>query len=225
MSRAVFITATDTGAGKTWVTQHLLRLLLQKGEDVQALKPIASGMLPSGLNEDVDILLSEQPHKTQPMLNFHTFSNPVAPAMAAQLEQHTLDQETLALWLQQQRQQQQLTLIEGVGGLMVPLGVAGQETWLLSDWIQDIPDVDVLLVVPLRLGCMNQVLLSCSLLASLNITPICLLFNDIDQQGEAEKTMALLKPCLSRIFDTLPPLIAVQHRQDLSQLYPILETR
>ncbi|MDQ6976567.1 MAG: AAA family ATPase, partial [Ghiorsea sp.] len=41
MSGSIFITATDTGAGKTWVTAHLLKQLLAKGKSVQALKPIA----------------------------------------------------------------------------------------------------------------------------------------------------------------------------------------
>lgn len=218
MPRSIFITATGTHAGKTWVTEQLLSLLQGLAQDVQALKPIASGRLASGMNEDVALLLAKQPHKTLAAINFQTFQHPVAPALASQLEQQDLDVEQLLDWLINQENMHDLTLIEGVGGLMVPLIANDKQTWLVSDWLQAMLDVDVLLVVPLRLGCMNQALLSCTALANMGKTPKWVVFNDIDSNGTGLATINILKPCLAKIFAAEPMLVCVEQAQDLLEI-------
>ncbi|MDQ7001660.1 MAG: dethiobiotin synthase [Ghiorsea sp.] len=212
MSRSIFITATDTGAGKTWVTANLLKLFLAKGESVQALKPIASGTMDSGVNEDVQ-LLRDAGKTTERDINFHTFKTPVAPALAAQKEKHTLCPETLLAWIKEQETQKQTTLIEGVGGLMAPLLPRGQ--WLVSDWLQAMPHADVLLVVPLRLGCMSQVLVHCAYLASIQRIPKWIVLNDLEQNDTGEETMCIIAPYLADIFDKMPSLLVVRQTSDL----------
>ena len=60
MGRKIFITATDTGAGKTFVTANLIRLLLEQGISASAIKPVASGVSADGINEDVEALMQAQ---------------------------------------------------------------------------------------------------------------------------------------------------------------------
>ena len=217
MSRSIFITATDTGAGKTWITANLFKLLLAKGESVQALKPIASGMLASGINEDVQVLM-DVGKTLEKAINFHTFQAPVAPALAAHKENHTLSPAALLAWVEQQQALKQTTLIEGVGGLMAPLVLNEQHQWLVNDWLQAMPQVEVMLVVPLRLGCMSQVLVHCAYLASIQRTPKWIVFNDIEQTQTAAETIRIISPYLCNIFDKLPTLVVVEQTSDLASI-------
>ena len=216
MSRSIFITATDTGAGKTWVTAHLLRKLLLQGIDAQALKPIASGILDSGLNEDVACLLDVQGNREASDINFHTYVSPVAPALAAELEHKGIQPDDMYAWIKKQSRKAELTLIEGVGGLMVPLQAKPEHLWLVSDWLEQMADADVMLVVPLRLGCMNQALLSCQCLNAINRAPKWIVFNDIENNHSGEETKRILFPFLQRMFQQIPEILCVQNPDDLN---------
>ena len=216
MSRSIFITASDTGAGKTWVTANLLKHLLAQGESAQALKPIASGVLTTGVNEDVQLLMDAASTSEQ-AVNFHTFQTPVAPALAGQKEKCALSPEKLLTWIRQRETEKQTTLIEGVGGLMAPL-VLGEKPWLVSDWLQAMPDAEVMLVIPLRLGCMSQALVHCAYLASIQRTPKWIVLNDLQHNQTGEETMRIISPYLSNIFDKLPSLVVVRQTSDLASI-------
>jgi len=215
--RSIFITATDTGAGKTWVTANLLKLLLAKGKSVQALKPIASGMLASGINEDVQVLM-DAGKTSAAAINFHTFQAPVAPALAAHKEDYTLSPKALLAWIEQQQTLKQTTLIEGVGGLMAPLILDEQHQWLVGDWLQAMPQAEVMLVVPLRLGCMSQALVHCAYLASIQRAPKWIVLNDLEQNQTGEETMRIISPYLVNMFDKLPTLVVVRQTADLASI-------
>lgn len=216
MPRSIFITATDTGAGKTWVTEHLIRHLLVQGVDAQALKPIASGLLPSGLNEDVETLLLAQGKTDASQINLHTYQMPVAPALAGKAEGHSYTPESLQGWIKEKEALAEVTLIEGVGGLMAPLIASEIHSWLVGDWLQAMSSAEVMLVVPLRLGCMNHLLLSCAYLASIQRQPKWIVLNDLDGQGQGEETKCLLSPYLLNIFGHVPQIYCVRQPQDLA---------
>ncbi len=220
MSRAIFVTATDTGAGKTWVTGHLVRHLLSQGIDAQALKPLASGLSASGLNEDVATLLEAQGKQNADQINFHTYVTACAPALAAQIEEHRLNADDLTDWVVARAAEADVTLIEGIGGLMVPLIPGRDQTWLVSDWLQETAAAEVLLVAPLRLGCMNHLLLSCALLAGLHRGPNWIVLNDIDGDDSGEETKQILLPYLRRILKSDFEVICVRQPEDL---WPILD--
>lgn len=218
MSRSIFITGTDTGAGKTWVTAGLVKHLLACGVDALALKPIASGMMASGVNEDVGVLLDAQPKLSAKTINFKTFERPLAPALAANLAQQQLDKAALLIWQKQQETHADVILIEGVGGLMVPLIATDACAWLVSDWLAEMAEAEVLLVVPLRLGCMNHALLSCALLAQMGRVPKWIVLNDIEKNGTGEATKATLIPSLQTMFSELPQVLCVSDYSDLSSV-------
>jgi len=208
MSRTIFITATDTDAGKTWVTHSLLQAMLSQGVDAQALKPVASGKNGDGLNEDVALLLDAQPSKHSQDINYVTYDFPLAPALAAKKQGLGFNAEQLLAWQDKQISQHDITLIEGVGGLMVPLRV-DEKPWLVSDWIQTTAQVEVMLVVPLRLGCMSQVLTHCQCLAGIGSLPRWIVFNDMSQTGGFDETQMTLKPILQNMFAQPPNMICL----------------
>jgi len=152
-----FITATDTDAGKTFVTTLLLQGLMQIGESAIGVKPIAAGGNEQGLNGDA-LLLQRHSGIALPyeLVNPISFSAPVAPHLAAVLEQRPIDESELdiALNVWQQLPAKQL-LIEGAGGWLLPLN----DKRYLADWVGK-HRLPVILVVGVKLGCLNHAMLS-----------------------------------------------------------------
>lgn len=155
--QTVFITGTDTDAGKTYVAVALLQGLQALGWRTVAQKPIAAGVNAAGLNTDA---LQLQQHSTQALsyalVNPYCLTDAVAPHLAAakiglQLEEVVLTKHLRLL----QQQQADIALIEGAGGWLLPLN----EQQSLADWViaQKMP---VLLVVGMKLGCLNHALLT-----------------------------------------------------------------
>jgi len=223
MSSSIFIVATDTDAGKTWVTTQLFKQFQDQGLAVRALKPIACGVqvAPSNesaaLNEDVQQLCNIQPQRKISDINFKTYHQPLAPALAAKVE-GAFSPEALLLWIGDLQHQMEITLIETVGGLMTPLLATDGNVWLVSDWLQQMLDTQVLLVLPLRLGCMNQALLACAELQRLDRSPTWIVFNDLDGNGTADETITILMPCLKRLFGHVPKLLISNQGQQTLQL-------
>jgi len=170
---SVFITATDTGAGKTWVTAGMIRSLLVEGMHAIALKPIACGKDAHGHNEDITTLLTAQNMTDAHEINRYHFDLAAAPAQAAAAQCQSIDPTELLQWCEQQAAATDICLIEGVGGLMVPI----TERWLVSDWIAAMPDFDIWLVVDCKLGAINQTLLSLAQLKQMGRMPTKVFFN------------------------------------------------
>jgi len=181
--RRIFITATDTGAGKTYVTASLLRSLKGAGRDVIGLKPVASGSEGAEVSPDVAALLEAQgmPESVAVNMNLYSFDAALAPSQAAAKENRSIDPEKLLDWCEKQSRDHEISLIEGVGGLMVPLA----KDYLLADWLHDMPDCEVLLVVRARLGGINHALLTLDKLNRMGRPPRWVVINDVDGEGEA----------------------------------------
>lgn len=160
MAQAFFITGTDTDAGKTSVAAGLLCAAKQQGCSTLAMKPVASGcdMSAEGLrNSDALALIAQS---TVPLpytqINPYAFAPAIAPHIAAQeagVELSVADlYRTAQVILQQQAD---FTLIEGAGGWRVPISA----TEFLSDFAIAL-QLPVILVVGVKLGCINHALLS-----------------------------------------------------------------
>ncbi len=194
MAYKIFITATDTDAGKTWITASALRQLRRQHEVVRGVKPIACGVDRAGENMDVRLLLEAQALDDSRQINRYTFRQPAAPLMAAQSEQREVVREELLHWCEMAGQGGELLLIEGVGGLMVPLA----ERYLVSDWLRDLHDAEVWLVVACRLGAINQALLSLYLLQEMGRNPARIFFNAASKELDCwiEPTVEAVQPYL-----------------------------
>ncbi len=176
MSKAVFITATDTDAGKTWLSKHLIQALLKQRESAKAIKPIACGLNTNGDNEDVRILLEAQGLAYASDINCYSFYKPAAPSIAAHAEGKSIDPSALKAWCFEQLEKNKLCLIEAIGGLMVPI----TPNYLVSDWLSDMPDLPVILVIGAKLGCINHALLSLSHLRNIGRDPAWIIINNSD---------------------------------------------
>ncbi len=155
----VFVAGTDTGVGKTLIACALLRGLAARGLRVAGMKPVAAGARRRrGVwhNEDVEQLRAAgNVDVPAEWINPYCFAPPVAPHLAAREAGVSIRMATIARCHSRLAGLTDIVVVEGVGGLLVPLGPR------LS--AADIPrrlDLPVLLVVGLRLGCLNHALLT-----------------------------------------------------------------
>jgi dethiobiotin synthetase len=133
----VFITATGTDIGKTFIAAGLIRALRSQGRAVDAVKPVISGLAMAALAEsDSGRLLAalERPLTQSELVAMSPwrFAAPLSPDMAAAREGRSVDFDTLLAWSQDRiARRPDVLLIEGVGGVMVPLDA----THTVLDWM------------------------------------------------------------------------------------------
>jgi dethiobiotin synthetase len=151
----IFITGTDTGVGKTLVACALVRVLASRGRRVVGLKPVASGAGPSrsGLrNADALALAAESTVKLPyELTNPHCFEPAIAPHLAAAEAGVRVAPDDLVDWYGRATASAEFAVVEGAGGWRVPLHPDG--------FLSDLPErlgLGVVLVVGLRLGCLNH---------------------------------------------------------------------
>ena len=154
-----FITGTDTNVGKTWVTLALMGFFRARGLSVLGMKPVASGCVVQGgvlRNEDA-LLLQES--ATWPIdyakLNIYAFAPPIAPHLAARQSGQNIELERIARQCRELERQADCVLVEGVGGWEVPLNTGER----VSD-LAKLLKLPVILVVGMRIGCLNHALLT-----------------------------------------------------------------
>lgn len=155
MPRGYFVTGTDTGVGKTLVACALLRALAATGKAVIGMKPVAAGS-EGGRWMDVDALAAAS-SVTAPakLVNPYAFEAPVAPHIAAAIAGARIDVETVARAHEELLRRAQVVVVEGVGGFLVPLN----ERDTVADLARRLA-LPVVLVVGMRLGCLNHALLT-----------------------------------------------------------------
>jgi len=155
MIRGIFVTGTDTAVGKTIVAAGLVRLAAGRGRRVVGLKPVASGAVrtPDGLRNEDALALAAESSVPLPygLTNPFCFEPAIAPHVAAAEAGVAISLPDLASWYARAAAQADLAIVEGAGGWRVPLHPEG--------FLSDLPEqlgLDVLLVVGLRLGCLNH---------------------------------------------------------------------
>lgn len=152
-----FITGTDTGVGKTWVTIALMRMLQRQGCLVTGMKPVAAGcqwLEGQWKNEDA-LLIQRHASLALPyqQVNPYAFELPVSPHLAA--AGAPVDVDLLNNLFTELQQQADVVLVEGAGGWLSPLS----DDLANADLAEKL-GAPVILVVGIRLGCINQGLLT-----------------------------------------------------------------
>jgi dethiobiotin synthetase len=225
MSRVdYFVTGTDTNVGKTLVSAALIRSLANHGLKVAGMKPVAAGAeLRDGTlwNEDVALLSSEAnvivpTHLISPYL----FKEAAAPHVAAALEDQHINPATIFKAFEQIRAQTEAVIVEGVGGFCVPL-TPQTDTADIAARLQ----LDVILVVGLRLGCLNHAFLTAEAIAARGLRLAGWVVNQIDpaMPHQAANIEALRErlpaPCLGSLPRMPVPSAALAvDKLDFSQL-------
>lgn len=158
MSRqGFFITGTDTGVGKTWVTVALMRFLRRQGYNVAGMKPVAAGCRwLDGQWKNEDALLIQQ-NASLPLaynqVNPYAFELPVSPHIAAAGAE--IDVCLLNKIFNDTKRQADMVLVEGAGGWFSPLGDEISNA-ALAETLR----LPVIIVVGVKLGCINHALLT-----------------------------------------------------------------
>lgn len=185
MKEVYFVAGTDTGVGKTRVSEVLIKTALNAGLSVAALKPVAAGgkLTADGVrNEDalqlgraINIKLSYEE------LNPCVLREPLSPHIAAARAGVTLvAQDIAAACLPALNKQADFTIVEGAGGWRVPLN--DRET--MADLVHAL-QIPVILVVGMRLGCLNHALLTAESIAADGLEMVGWVANCIDPDMEA----------------------------------------
>ncbi len=164
-SHGLFITGTDTGAGKTLVASALLRAFAHSGLRAVGMKPVATGCRAEALdraNEDVAALLAaSNVHAAIDLVNPYCFEPAIAPHLAAQQAGYCISLAHIRDCYLALAGLADRVVVEGAGGLLVPLGP--REDW--GDLVK-LLDLPVVLVVGMRLGCLNHALLTAEAIRS-----------------------------------------------------------
>jgi len=163
-AEALFVTGTDTGCGKTRASLALIAHYRARGERVLGMKPIASGSAATdeGLRNADALALQAAASGPAPyaLVNPYAFAPPIAPHLAAAEAGAAIRLGPIADALAKLRADTDRVIVEGVGGWRVPLGTDLE--------VADLParlELPVVLVVGLRLGCLNHALLSAESIA------------------------------------------------------------
>lgn len=165
---ALFITATNTDVGKTYVTLKLIKALAAHGLNVGVFKPIETGVIHTGPDATILLEACQKVNKHFNSLNVsditaYTFPLPAAPFCAD--TEKIIEIEKIVNKYHKLSKLCDILLVEGAGGLHVPI----TKTFNMIDLIVKL-NIKTLLVTPSRLGCINDTLLSLEALKSRHIT-------------------------------------------------------
>lgn len=180
-----FVTGTDTGVGKTIIACGLAAVLKEEGFDIGVFKPFLSGISRDHPESDTSLLkrLSKTSLSHKDITPFE-FKEPLAPYIAGKLEGKLIGiEDALAYW-EMIRGKHQSFIIEGAGGISVPLG----ENFLVSDLIKAF-QLPIVIVARPNLGTINHTLLTVHYAKSLGIRIAGIVLNGISENPDlAEKT-------------------------------------
>jgi dethiobiotin synthetase len=172
--RGVFITATDTGVGKTLVASALVKCLAQRGIDVGVMKPIETGVSQSTKAQSDGTRLRKAAGADDPPVEVspYVFRLPVTPLSAARAEGKTVQMATILRTFRTLRQKHTFIVVEGVGGIYVPI----THTLNLSDLICQMR-LPAIVVGQSGVGGINHALLTLHVLREQNIRVVALVLN------------------------------------------------
>lgn len=200
MNHAYFVTGTDTGIGKTHITCTLLHAARRQGLTTVGMKPIAAGTEADGRNDDVTRLLAASSVKPPlEWVNPYLYDPFIAPHIAAREAGWPIDIAVIGQAFARLSALAELVWVEGVGGFRVPL----DEQLDAADLAQAL-NLPVVLVVGMRLGCLNHALLTVEALARRGLSLAGWVANQIDP------AMARFEANLETLQARLPaPLLGV----------------
>lgn len=155
-----FVTGTDTDVGKTLIAAALLHRCVERGWRSVGMKPVAAGALRTaegGLrNADVDMLVSAgNVRASAEDINPYCFEEAIAPHLAAAHAGRIIEPACIQAGFQRLKTQAEALVVEGAGGFLIPLGEEYDSARLACEL-----GLPVVLVVGMRLGCLNHALLS-----------------------------------------------------------------
>jgi len=222
LPRGFFVTGTDTGVGKTRIAIALLRALIEAGARAAGMKPVASGCeLRDGrlVNEDALALIAAgNVQAAYEDVNPYAFAPPIAPHVAARQAGTVVDRARIRASYLRLAARTDSVVVEGAGGWLVPVGPHAT----LADIALDFA-LPVILVVGMRLGCINHALLTAQAVAASGLTLAGWIANDpgpvMPERAASRAAIAerMAAPCLADVGSGASALsIAAQLRRGLA---------
>jgi len=196
-----FITGTDTAVGKTYLTRLMIASLRAEGRDAYGFKPISCGD-----RDDGRMLAEISGNLPIDVANPLHFASPVAPYVAALLENKSIDPAVLVKAYQKFSENKEIVLVEGAGGWEVPI----TENYFISDLAMDL-GLPVILVAANRLGALNHILLTLAAIEAKGLTCAGIILNQLED--EMDTPMITNKGILASLTD-IPVLDHIIHNQD-----------
>ena len=181
-SRGIFITGTDTGVGKTVIAVAILRALVAEGVRAVGMKPVAAGFAPgTTVNADVAALMAAgNVDAPRDEVNPYSFGAAIAPHLAAARVGVAMEVDAIARAYRRLSARAEVVVVEGAGGALVPLGPRAD----MLD-IATALGLPVVLVVGMRLGCLNHALLAALAVSARGLPLAGWVANRIDPSMEA----------------------------------------
>lgn len=204
---AYFVIGTDTNVGKTYIAAGLVKHFVDLGFNTVAMKPVASGcdmlqtasLPPVLMNADVTALLAASNMQVPlSLVSPYRFAPPIAPHIAAAQAGVDISIEHIAAAYQQLAAMAEVVIVEGAGGFFVPLSADAT----LADLAVKL-DIPIILVVAMRLGCINHALLTVAAIEARGLKFAGWIANTVDADMDrfAENLASLQQriaaPCLS----------------------------
>ncbi len=180
MAKGFFIIGTDTGVGKTTVSCGLLDGFANLGLRVIGMKPIATGSTGTPGDDIERLKAAANVVSKQEWINPYAFTPAISPHLAARRSGIKISVDAIAAAYLRLAQIADVVIVEGVGGFRVPLD-ADSDT---ADLIVKL-DLAIVLVVGMRLGCLNHALLTVEAIKNRRLSPVAWVANRIDPDFDA----------------------------------------
>ena len=212
-----FVTGTDTGVGKTLISCALLHGFSAQGKRVVGMKPVAAGCDDDGQNEDVlQLRAAGNVAVGYGQINPYCFVPAIAPHLAAQRAGVIMQFSRIAASYHELAAQADVVIVEGAGGLLVPLN-AQQDS---ADLVEEL-GLPLILVVGMRLGCLNHALLTVEAIKQRGLTLAGWVANIIDpEMAMIEQNIAALQQRIAApLLGTVPYFPEADARVAARQLH------
>ena len=216
MSKGLFITGTDTNAGKTYITSLMLSALRGERVDAVGYKPICCGdrndavtlAASSGIDFKDEVMMDK--------INPIWLKTPAAPHVAAMFENCPISKEDIVAHHRKLAAEHQCVITEGVGGWLVPIN--GME-FSVAEMAVAIGD-PVVLVVGNKLGALNHTLLTVEAMRSRGVEPVGLIFNNLVDELD---TATITNKGIVEDMCGVEVITDVIHGQDEIESWPFME--
>lgn len=218
MSKGFFVTGTDTGIGKTTVSCALLHAFAAQGKKVAGMKPIVAGSENGQWNDVEQLLAASNVNVTRQQINPYAFDPPISPHLAAQQLGVKIDLSVIHKSYHKLSTIADLVIVEGAGGFLVPINER-QNGMDLAKTL----NLPLILVVGMRLGCLNHALLTAQAIQANGLTLAGWVANCIDPQMSvvAENIATLEQRLDCQLLGTLP----FRRETDIAHNAGLLDTR
>lgn len=177
--RGFFITGTDTGVGKTEVAASLASMFYQKGYKIGVMKPFATGV--KDICKDARVLkIASKSDDPIEIINPISFKLPLAPLVAGRLEKKQINFYAIVDKFRRLRKLNDILIVEGIGGVMVPIYEEKRKTFYVIDMIKKF-NLPVILVSRPNLGTINHTLMAVKILQDRKIKIAGIIINHISK--------------------------------------------